>query len=51
MSPVSARVWRLGRRPSLDGVRVPVLVNKFQAFRAVDEQDPPRCQANWLPAR
>lgn len=34
-----------------DGVRVPVLVDKFQAFRAVDEQDPPRCQANWLPAR
>jgi hypothetical protein len=34
-----------------DGARVSVLVEKFQAFRAVDEQDPPRCQARWLPAR
>lgn len=33
-----------------DGVRMPVLVSKFQAFRAVDQQDPPRCQANWGPA-
>ena len=36
---------------SADGVRVPALVNKLQPFRAVDQQDPPRCHAEWLPAR
>jgi hypothetical protein len=34
-----------------DGVRQPLLVEKFQLFRAVDPQDPPRCQDVWLPAR
>jgi hypothetical protein len=34
-----------------DAARLPLLVEKFQLFRAVDGQDPPRCQANWLPAR
>jgi hypothetical protein len=34
-----------------DGVAVPLVVTKLLAFRAVDEQDPPRCQARWLPAR
>jgi hypothetical protein len=34
-----------------DGVRLHLLVEKFQLFRAVDTQDPPRCQAVWLPAR
>ena len=34
-----------------DGVRLPLLAAKFQLFRAVDPQDPPRCQAGWLPAR
>jgi len=34
-----------------DGVRLPLLVEKFQLFRAVDPQDPPRCQDVWLPAR
>ena len=34
-----------------DGVRLPLLASKFQLFRAVDEHDPPRCQAAWLPAR
>jgi hypothetical protein len=34
-----------------DGVRSPLLVEKFQLFRAVDSQDPPRCQDVWLPAR
>ena len=33
-----------------DGARLPVLVQKFQLFRAVDMQEPPRCQAGWLPA-
>jgi hypothetical protein len=33
-----------------DGDRLPVLLEKFQLFRAVDVQDPPRCQAAWLPA-
>ncbi len=33
-----------------DGVAVPLMVTKLQAFRAVDEQDPPRCQGRWLPA-
>lgn len=38
---------------SLDGgdaSRVPLLVTKLLPFRAVDRQDPPRCQARWLPA-
>jgi hypothetical protein len=34
-----------------DGVRLPLLVSKLLLFRAVDAQDPPRCQALWLPAR
>jgi hypothetical protein len=34
-----------------DGVRQPLLVEKLQLFRAVDPQDPPRCQDVWLPAR
>lgn len=34
-----------------DGVEVPLVVGKLMAFRAVDEQAPPRCQAKWLPAR
>ena len=34
-----------------DGERLPLLASKFQLFRAVDEQNPPRCQAVWLPAR
>jgi hypothetical protein len=34
-----------------DGVRLPLLVSKFQLFRAVDTHDPPRCQDVWLPAR
>ncbi len=33
-----------------DGVRLPLLLEKFQLFRAVDPQDPPRCQDVWLPA-
>jgi hypothetical protein len=33
-----------------DGVRVPAAQTKIQVFRSVDEQDPPRCQAQWLPA-
>lgn len=33
-----------------DGVAVPAIRTKLQAFRSVDEQDPPRCQAQWLPA-
>lgn len=33
-----------------DGVAVPLVVTKLLAFRAVDEQDPPRCQSRWLPA-
>jgi hypothetical protein len=33
-----------------DGVRVPLAVTKLVVFRAVDAQDPPRCQARWLPA-
>ncbi len=34
-----------------DGVRLSLLVSKFQLFRAVDTHDPPRCQDVWLPAR
>jgi hypothetical protein len=34
-----------------DGVRQPLIVEKLQLFRAVDPQDPPRCQDVWLPAR
>jgi len=33
-----------------DGVAQPLLVRKFLTFRAVDEQDPPRCQSLWFPA-
>lgn len=33
-----------------DGARMSVLATKFLAFRAVDPQDPPRCQADWGPA-
>ena len=33
-----------------DGVRLPLLAEKFQLFRAVDVQTPPRCQDVWLPA-
>ena len=33
-----------------DGVRLPLLAEKFQLFRAVDAQTPPRCQDVWLPA-
>ena len=35
---------------SSDGVRVPLVVRKLVTFRAVDADDPPRCQARWLPA-
>ena len=35
---------------SADGVRLPVVVRKLFTFRAVDLEDPPRCQAVWLPA-
>ncbi len=33
-----------------DGVRLPVVVRKLLTFRAVDADEPPRCQAVWLPA-
>ena len=33
-----------------DGVRMPIVVRKLLAFRAVDEQHPPRCQSQWFPA-
>jgi hypothetical protein len=33
-----------------DGVELPLLVRKFLTFRAVDSQDPPRCQSAWFPA-
>ena len=33
-----------------DGVRMPLVVRKLFAFRAVDEQHPPRCQSQWFPA-
>ena len=35
---------------SSDGVRLPLMVRKLITFRAVDGEDPPRCQALWLPA-
>ncbi len=35
---------------SSDGVRLPLVVRKLFTFRAVDAEDPPRCQALWLPA-
>lgn len=35
---------------SSDGVRLPLVVRKLFTFRAVDAEDPPRCQAEWLPA-
>ena len=34
-----------------DGEQMSVLETKLQLFRAVDTQDPPRCQPVWLPAR
>ena len=43
-----------GRRMEVSGADfgrpLPVLVRKFQLFRAVDRADPPRCQLGWLPA-
>ena len=33
-----------------DGVQLPLVVRKLFSFRSVDTQDPPRCQAVWLPA-
>lgn len=33
-----------------DGVRMPLLSRKLLSFRAVDAQDPPRCQSQWFPA-
>ena len=33
------------------GVPLPVLVEKWQLFRAVDARRPVRCQTTWLPAR
>ncbi|GAB3035369.1 hypothetical protein GCM10011376_18930 [Nocardioides flavus (ex Wang et al. 2016)] len=33
-----------------EAVELPLLVRKFLTFRAVDSQDPPRCQSAWLPA-
>ncbi len=35
---------------SSDGVRLPLVVRKMFTFRAVDAEQPPRCQALWLPA-
>ena len=35
---------------STDGVRLPLVARKLFTFRAVDAEDPPRCQALWLPA-
>ena len=35
---------------STDGVRLPLVVRKLLTFRAVDAEEPPRCQALWLPA-
>ncbi len=32
------------------GEPMPLLVEKFGLFRSIDSQDPPRCQALWLPA-
>ncbi|MBD3913392.1 hypothetical protein [Nocardioides hwasunensis] len=33
-----------------DGVPLPLVITKLQPFRAVDTQNPPRCQAVWLSA-
>jgi hypothetical protein len=33
-----------------DGVRLPLVTRKLFTFRAVDAEDPPRCQAVWLSA-
>lgn len=35
---------------SADGVRLPVVFKKLFVFRSVDAEEPPRCQALWLPA-
>lgn len=35
---------------SSDGIRMPLVVRKLLAFRAVDAHDPPRCQSRWFPA-
>jgi Vitamin K-dependent gamma-carboxylase len=34
-----------------DGVALPWWRDKFQLFRAIDLNDPPRCQLVWMPAR
>jgi hypothetical protein len=34
-----------------DGVKAPLLVDKLLVFRSADQQDPPRCQSEWLVAR
>ncbi len=34
-----------------DGVALPWWRDRFQLFRAIDLNDPPRCQLVWLPAR
>lgn len=36
---------------SADGVALPWWRDKFQLFRAVDLDDPPRCQLGWLAAK
>ena len=41
---------RIGSDPLL-GRPVPLWQEKLQLFRAVDMQDPPRCQDTWGPAR
>ncbi|MFC7725122.1 hypothetical protein ACFQW6_08395 [Nocardioides sp. GCM10028917] len=33
-----------------DGVRMSLVSRKLLPFRAVDAQDPPRCQSQWFPA-
>ena len=33
------------------GVEMPLLMEKFALLRAIDLQQPPRCQTIWLPAR
>ncbi|WP_457185351.1 hypothetical protein [Nocardioides sp. P5_E3] len=33
-----------------DGIRMPLVVRKLLAFRAVDTQRPSRCQSRWFPA-
>ncbi len=39
------------RLSGADGRRLPWWREKFQLFRAIDLNDPPRCQLVWLPAR